>query len=95
LVVNSFLLVSGVVISFSDVLSNRLLYCLFLFCLGFFSSPILQDQMAVLVIKTNQSLLYIDIFTVCSEIRTKQVCTFCGHNVQFLNAEPGSSKELI
>jgi hypothetical protein len=34
-------------------------------------------------------MLYSEIIAVCSQIHTKRTNTLCGHNVEFVNVEPG------
>jgi len=36
-------------------------------------------------------MLYREIIAVCSEIHTKQINTFCGQKVEFVNVKPGGT----
>jgi hypothetical protein len=44
-------------------------------------------------IKTNQLMLYSEIFAVCSQIHTKHIntCTLCGQSVEFVNVKHGGT----
>ena len=37
-------------------------------------------------------MVHRDMFAVSYEIYTKHINAFCGHNVEFLNVEPGGTK---
>jgi hypothetical protein len=36
-------------------------------------------------------MLYSEIFTICSQIRTKHTNTLCGQNLELLNFKPGGT----
>jgi len=47
-----------------------------------------QKTLSVLVIKTRQLMLYREVIIVCSAIRTEQINTLCGQNVELLSVKP-------
>jgi hypothetical protein len=50
-------------------------------------SPTAQKTLSLMVIKTNQLMLYREIIAVCSEIHKKHINTLCGLNVEFVNVK--------
>ena len=46
------------------------------------------------LVYTNQSILYREIITVCSEINTEHTNILCEQNVEFLNVKPGGKLGL-
>ena len=49
--------------------------------------PVRTASHSILVIKTSQLMLYREIIAVCSQIRTKQINTLCGQNVELLSVK--------